>query len=324
MKKTNRFEAFVASAGPSRRQFLTTVGALGALALRPLRLDAEDDGVVGLARRSAIDAEIVTHRVRENVAMLEGSGGNITVVVGRDGTMLVDAGLPVSRARIAAAVQRLSRAPITHVVNTHWHFDHTDGNAWLHDAGAVIVAHAQTRQHLSTSTHVEGWQHTFPPAPDAARPGLVVGDLHTLDAHGVPMLLRHYAPGHTDSDLSVHLIDTNVLVTGDTWWNGHYPFIDYSTGGSIDGAITAADANLAAVDERTRVVPGHGPVGGRSQLQDFRDMLMHARDAIGGLKKQGRSLDEVVAARPLAAYDATWGGFLVPSPVFVGLVYQGC
>jgi glyoxylase-like metal-dependent hydrolase (beta-lactamase superfamily II) len=314
----------MAPAGASRRTFLTTVGAVGALALRPPRLEAEDDGVVGMARRAAVDAEIVTHPVREQVAMLEGSGGNITVVAGRDGTLLVDAGLPVSRARIVAAVRRLSAAPITHVVNTHWHFDHTDGNAWLHESGAVIVAHARTRQHLATHTHVEGWQHTFPPAPEAARPGLVVGDLHKLDASGHTVLLRHYAPGHTDSDLSVHLIDTNVLVTGDTWWNGHYPFIDYSTGGGIDGAIIAAETNLAAVDERTRVVPGHGPVGGRAELQGFRDMLLHARDAIGALKKQGRSLDEVVAARPLAAYDATWGGFLVPSSVFVGLVYQGC
>lgn len=256
--------------------------------------------------------------------MLEGSGGNITVVAGPDGTLLVDSGFPVSRDRIVDAVQRLSRAPITHLVNTHWHFDHTDGNAWLHEAGAVIVAHGQTRQHLSTSTRVEGWQHTFPPVPIGARPGIVVGDLHKLDATGVNMLLRHYAPGHTDSDLSVHLVDGNVLVTGDTWWNGHYPFIDYSTGGSIDGAIAAAEANLAAADARTRVVPGHGPVGGRADLLVFRDMLLHARDAVGAHKARGRTLEEVVAARPLADYDAVWGGFLVPSPVFIGLVYQGC
>ncbi|WP_239492685.1 MBL fold metallo-hydrolase [Luteitalea sp. TBR-22] len=324
MTKTNRFEPFLASVGGSRRRFLVTLGAVGALALRPRQLEAEDEGVVGLARRSAIDADIVTHPVSERVVMLEGSGGNITVVAGRDATILVDAGFPVSRARILAAVQRHSTAPITHVVNTHWHFDHTDGNAWLHDSGAVIVGHARTHQHMSTSTHVQGWRHTFPPAPEAARPGLVVGDLHKLDANGVAVLLRHYPPGHTDSDLSVHLIDSNVLVTGDTWWNGHYPFIDYSTGGSIDGAITAAETNLAAADERTRVVPGHGPVGSRGDLREFRDMLLHARDAVGALKKQGRSLEEVVAARPLARYDATWGGFLVPSPMFVGLVYQGC
>lgn len=325
MTRTDQPEESTTAAGTSRRRFLLSLGAAaGVVASRPPALRAEDDGVVALIRRAADGTRIVTHPIRESVWMLEGSGGNITVVAGRGGTMLVDSGLPASRARIVAAVQALTRAPITQLVNTHWHFDHTDGNAWLHESGAVVIAHPRTLRHMSTSTRVEGWQHTFPPAAAGARPGVVVGDLHKLDANGVATVLRHYAPGHTDSDLSVHLIDSNVLVTGDTWWNGHYPFIDYSTGGSIDGALAAAEANLSAVDGDTRVVPGHGPVGGRAELVAFRDMLLHARDAIGGLKAQGRSLDEIVAARPLAAYDPTWGGFLVPSSVFIGLVHQGC
>ena len=137
------------------------------------------------------------------------------------------------------------------------------------------------------------------------------------------LLLKYYGPAHTDSDISVNFTDADVLHVGDTWWNGVYPFIDYSTGGGIDGSIRAVEANLAAVSSSTIVIPGHGPVGGKSDMAEFRDMLVAIREKVAGLKKQGRSLDETIAAKPTAAYAANGGQFLITPAMFTTLVYQG-
>jgi glyoxylase-like metal-dependent hydrolase (beta-lactamase superfamily II) len=135
--------------------------------------------------------------------------------------------------------------------------------------------------------------------------------------------MKYYSPAHTDSDISVYFTEADVLHTGDTWWNGVYPFIDYSTGGNIDGTIRAAEANVKAVNAQTMVIPGHGPVGRMADLEEFRDMLISIRDNVSKLKKQGRSLEDTIAAKPTAAYDAKWGQFLITPAIFTGLVYQG-
>jgi glyoxylase-like metal-dependent hydrolase (beta-lactamase superfamily II) len=311
-------------ADPSRRRFLASLGALSAATIAvPTWLNAQDTGIVATARGEAAKGEITVRALRGNIHVLEGSGGNIGVFAGRDGKLLVDTGFPVSRAKITAALERISADPIKQLVNTHWHFDHTDGNEWLHAAGATIIAHDNTRRHLSKATRVEGWQYTFPKAPAGALPTVVFSDEHRLHVNGSAVVLRHYAPAHTDSDIAVQFVDANILMTGDTWWNGHFPFIDYSTGGSLAGTIRAVEANIAAVAADTIVVPGHGPVAGRAELLECRDMLTTVRDAVAVLKKQGRTLDETIAAKPTARYDAKWGGFLISGGVFTGLVYQG-
>jgi glyoxylase-like metal-dependent hydrolase (beta-lactamase superfamily II) len=252
-----------------------------------------------------------------------GAGGNIGVLAGRDGKLLVDAGYVAARPRITDALATISSDPIKHLINTHWHFDHTDGNEWLHNAGAAIVAHENTRKHLSNNTRVEAWDFTFPAAPAAALPATVFHDQHEIHINGTTVSLKYYGNAHTDSDIFVHFVDADILQTGDTFWNGSYPFIDYSTGGSIDGQIRAAEINLARATGKTIVISGHGPVGGKTDLTMFRDVLVEVRDKVMALKKQGRSLPEIVAARPGGRYDAAWGqGFVSPS-VFVGLVYQG-
>ena len=144
----------------------------------------------------------------------------------------------------------------------------------------------------------------------------------TLHLSGATVVLRHYGPAHTDSDLSVYFAEADVLHVGDTWWNGVYPFIDRSTGGSIDGMIRATESNLARVTARTVIIPGHGPVGGRAQLIEFRDMLVAIRTKVAALKQQGKSLAEVMAAKPTSAYDARWGS-LVPARLFTRTVYAG-
>jgi glyoxylase-like metal-dependent hydrolase (beta-lactamase superfamily II) len=272
-------------------------------------------------RNAAATAKINIYKLRGNVSVLEGSGGNITVLTGHDGKVLVDAG--ISRPQVEEALVGLSDDPVKHLINSHWHFDHTDGNEWLHSVGAEITAHENTRKHLSVSTRVADWNFTFPPAPAGALPANVITADETLHLNGATLALKCYGPSHTDSDLSIEFQEDNVIAVADTFWNRQYPYIDYSTGGSIDGMIRAAEANVANTNDETIVIPGHGPIGDKSQLIEFRDMLVAIREKVADLKKQGKSLDEVVAAKPTADFDEKWGGFVVDGNFFTRLVYAG-
>jgi glyoxylase-like metal-dependent hydrolase (beta-lactamase superfamily II) len=307
----------------SRRRLLAMTGVCtGALLARPTRV-IPGDGLVQIMVAEAAKAKINVQPLRRNISVLEGSGGNIAVLTGDDGKLLVDAGFAVSRPAISNALASINPDPVKHLISSHWHTDHTDGNAWLHAAGAEITAQENTRKHLAVATRVDGWNYNFPAAPAGALPVKVFAsdcELHRNDTH---IVLKHYAPAHTDSDISVYFTDADVMHVADTWWNGVYPFIDYSTGGSIDGAIRAAETNLSLISDKMIVIPGHGPVGGKPDVAEFRDMLVSVRTNVARLKKQGRSLDETIAAKPTAAFDAKWGQFLITPAHFTALVYQG-
>jgi glyoxylase-like metal-dependent hydrolase (beta-lactamase superfamily II) len=313
----------------SRRGFcLCCAVAAGSAAtggwLTPSQAFAEAQNIVDVFRDEAAKARIKVHKLRGKVAILEGSGGNIAVLTGGDGKVFVDAGITGTRPRILQAANSLSRDPITHLINTHWHFDHTDGNLWLSEEGAAIIAHTNTHKHLLSVQRVADWDFTFPTAPLAAVPTEVFSSEMTLDVNDSTLHLKHYDPAHTDSDISVTFTEADIRHCGDTYWNGIYPFIDYSTGGSIDGMIKATEENLAAVSDKTIVVPGHGqPVSDKKELSAFRDMLVSIRDNVAKLKRQGRSLDETTAAKPTAAFDAKWGQFVITPAFFTKMVYEG-
>lgn len=308
----------------SRRRFLVASSIFtAAVFIRPWRALAEGESPVTIIRGAATSAKITIRRLRGNVSMLEGSGGNIAVLTGRDGKLLVDAGITASKPRIVEALESLGSDPVKHLINSHWHFDHTDGNEWLHAMGAEITAHENTRKHLAKTTRVDAWNFTFPPAPPSALPAKVFRKDLKLSLNGEELVLRHYHPAHTDSDISVAFTEADILHTGDTWWNSHFPFIDYNTGGSINGMIEAANTNIARVSAKTIIIPGHGPVGGKAELIEYRDMLVTVRDRVAALKKQGKSLEEVIAAKPTADYDAKWGGFVINGSTFTTLVYAG-
>jgi glyoxylase-like metal-dependent hydrolase (beta-lactamase superfamily II) len=267
---------------------------------------------------------VTSYTLRGNVSVLEGSGGNIAVLTGPDGKVLVDAGISVSRPQLTKSLSNLDPEPITHLINTHWHFDHTSGNEWLHSVGAKIIAHENTRKHLSEIQRVEDWDYNFLPSPSGAIPSDVFSGNRKLKLNGASIELKSYKPAHTDSDLSVTFGEADILHVGDTYWNGIYPFIDYSTGGSIDGMIAASDVNLAAATDNTIIIPGHGkPVSNKAELKAFRDMLVDIRDKVAALKKAGRALPETVAAKPTADHDAKWGQFVIDPPFFTKLVYEG-
>jgi glyoxylase-like metal-dependent hydrolase (beta-lactamase superfamily II) len=309
----------------SRRKFLVAGGfAIAAAYFAPRSLFAQQgDELVPAAMRASATAKITVQTLRRNISVLLGPGGNIAVLTGPDGKLIVDAEIVTARPNVSAALASINADPIKQLINTHWHFDHTGGNQWLHEAGASILAQENTRKHLLVDTRVEGWHHTFPASPAGAIPSTVFSEEYTVRSNNTTLALKHYPPAHTDSDISVHFEEADILHVGDTFWNRDYPFIDYSTGGSIDGQIRAAEANLAKVDEKTIVIGGHRAVGGKADLILFRDVLVELRDKVAALKKQGRTLAEVVAAKPGARYDAEWGrSFMTPS-AFLELVYRG-
>lgn len=304
---------------------LTTKGGW----LSPEEAYAEARNIVDLIRDYAATMPIQLHNLRGNLTIIEGSGGNIAVLTGADGKVFVDAGIAASRPRILEAVNSLSRDPIKHLINTHWHFDHTDGNQWLNEEGAAILAHENTHKRLLFAQRVEDWDFNFPAPPLAAVPTELFSSEKTLNLNRSTLHLKYYGPAHTDCDISVTFSEADILHCGDTYWNGFYPFIDYSSGGSIDGMIKAAEANVAAAGDKTVVIPGHNlpghasPVSNKAELTSYLDMLVAIRENVAKLKWQGRSLDETVAAKPTAAFDAKWGQFIITPAFFTKVVYEG-
>ena len=301
----------------------TTFAATGGW-LSPSQVFAKARNVVDAMRADAANAVIAIHKLRGNVSALVGSGGNIAVLTGPEGKILVDAGITASRPRIMEALNSLGGEPISHLINTHWHFDHADGNEWLNGEGAVILAHENTRKHLSEATRVDDWDFNFPAARAAAVPGEVFAADRTINLNGHATELKYFGPAHTDGDAIVIFTEADVLHAGDIYWNGFYPFIDYSTGGSIDGTIRAVEAILKTVGDGMVIVPGHGePASNKAELTSYRDMLLAVREKVAELKQQGCTVDETIAAIPTAEFDAKWGRFVVSPANFTRLVYAG-
>jgi glyoxylase-like metal-dependent hydrolase (beta-lactamase superfamily II) len=313
----------------SRRGFcLCCIGATSLAAiggwLTPGQTFAKASGIVDMIRADAAIAPIRVHKLRGGVAILEGSGGNIAVLTGPDGKLLVDAGITASRPRIIEALDTLGNQPIRHLINTHWHFDHADGNEWLHKEGVSILAHENARKHLMAAQRVEDWNFDFPPSPPGALPAETMSSEKSIRINRSKLSLKHHPGAHTDGDIAVTFEEGDILHAGDIYWNGIYPFIDYSTGGSIDGTIRAVAALLASMSDQTIVIPGHGPsVSTKSELKSYHDMLVAIREAVAALKRQGHSLDEIVAARPTAPYDEKWGQFVINPAFFTRLVHHG-
>ena len=309
----------------SRRSLcLCCLGATAGGWLSPREAYAEARGLVTLIKDSAASAPIIMHKLRNNIYALEGSGGTVAVLFGNEGKVLVDAGIAVSRPQMMKALETIGQEPINLLINTHWHFDHTDGNPWLNAAGATIIAQENTRKYLAQVQRVSDWDYNFLALPPAGLPTEVFGQQHTLKRNGMTIEMKYYGPAHTDSDISVRFSEANVIHVADTFWNGIYPFIDYSTGGSIDGMIAATDVNLAAVDRETIVIAGHGKaIGTKAEMQDYRNMLVTVRETVARLKRQGLSRDEVVAAKPTAAFDDNFGHFVIDPAFFTRLVFEG-
>ena len=278
-------------------------------------------GTAAAQERDLSQVQIQTVSVAPGLSMLVGAGGNIGVSAGEDGVFLVDDQYAPMAEKIKAAVAALSPKPIRFVLNTHWHGDHTGGNESLGKSGTLIVAHDNVRARMSTEQFIALFDSRVPPSPAAALPVVTFADAVTFHLNGDEVHAFHVPPAHTDGDSIVHFKKANAVHMGDIYFNGMYPFIDVSSGGSIDGMIAAVDRVLPMLGADTKVIPGHGPLSNKAELTNYRDMLEGVRGAIAKLVAAGKTLDEAKAAKPTAPWDAKWGqGFIQPDAM-VALVY---
>jgi cyclase len=285
---------------------------------RRLQQAAADPIEAMRAQLGAVPIEGV--KLTDNLTMFSGPGGNVLVLHGPDGKIVVDGFVQPAWAGLKQALDGFGSSPIQSLVDTHWHIDHADNNANFRKAGATIVAHENTRKRLTETHQLLGM--TFKPAPPEALPTRTFKDTHTLNANGEEVALGHIPPANTDTDIYIRCSKANVLHLGDVFFNRVYPFIDASTGGSVNGMIAGADMALKLADGTTKIIPGHGPLATRDDLTKYRDMLVTVRDRVLTLKKGGKTLEEVVAAAPTKDLDATWGkGFMQPNN-FVTLIYN--
>jgi cyclase len=266
--------------------------------------------------------EIKTTDLGDNMYMLEGQGGNITVAVAKDGIIMVDGEFAPLHDKIKAAVATVSNQPIKYLLNTHFHGDHTGGNEPFAKDGVTVVSEVNVKNRLAagTTNGLTGVK-TPPVSPDALPAKTYTGSYH-IRLRGRVADLKHIANAHTDGDTYVWFKTANVLSTGDTFTNGRYPNIDFANGGNIRGMIAATDAYLKLVNDKSRIVPGHGPLGDKAALIAYRTMLVTARDRMAKLVKDGKSEDDVVAAKPFADLDTKWAPNELAGKNFIRVVYH--
>jgi cyclase len=266
--------------------------------------------------------EIKTTDLGDNVYMLEGQGGNITVAVAKDGIIMVDGQFAPLHDKIKASIAVISNLPIKYLINTHFHGDHTGGNESFAKDGATVVAQINVKNRLAAGTTNGLTGAKTPPAPQGALPSDTYTNFSKIRLRGRVADLKHIANAHTDGDTYVWFKTANVLSTGDTFTNGRYPNIDFANGGNIKGMIAATDIYLKLVNAKTRIVPGHGPIADKAALVEYRTMLMTARDRMAKLVKEGKSEDDVVAAKPFADLDAKWAPTELAGKNFIRVVYH--
>jgi cyclase len=268
-------------------------------------------------------ARFATQLVSPGIHMLvEPSGGNVGLSVGEDGVFMIDDHLEAVSPRLLAAVRSITASHVRMLINTHFHFDHAGGNAALGSGGAIIVAHDNVRRRLNADQFYEAFNFT---QKRTAKPGLPVITFSrdvTFHLNGDEIHAFHVRSAHTDGDAVVFFRSANVIHTGDIFFNGTYPFIDVSMGGSIDGMIAAASRLVALATTDTKIIPGHGPLADRAALVRYRDMLVGTRLAVRTAMQGNRTLAQVKAAKPTARWDSTWGnGFMKPDQ-YVESVYR--
>ncbi len=267
------------------------------------------------------EVTIETTRVADNLYMLRGLGGNLGLWTGGDRVLLIDDQYAPLNDKIVVAIRALTLKPIDLVLNTHWHSDHTGGNEAFGRAGATILAHENVRARMSTRQEMKVFGRVIEARPEIALPVITYPGGITLHL-GDAVEVHHLSAAHTDGDSIVHFPAANAIHAGDIVFNGTYPFIDVGAGGRLGGLIEAVDHILALCNETTKIIPGHGDLATPADLRAYRDMLAGARIAVRRLVAQGKTRDQVIAARPTAPWDEVWGqGFIKPD-LWTGMLYD--
>ena len=264
--------------------------------------------------------EIKTTKLSDTTYMMVGAGGNLGLSVGEDAVFLIDDQFAPLTEKIKAAIAAITSKPVRFILNTHWHFDHTGGNENFANAGAILVAHENVRRRMSTDQFIEFIKSTQPAFPKAALPVVTFAQGLTFHLNGDEMRVTHIPRAHTDGDAIVQFVASDVIHMGDVYFSGMYPFIDTSSGGTIDGTIAGCDQALAIAKDSTRIIPGHGPLSNRAELKEYRDMLATVAARIRKLIADGKKVDEIVAAKPTADLDGKWGQGYVKGDKFAEMI----
>ncbi len=274
------------------------------------------------ANTAADEINMTAKSVRQGIYMLVGRGGNVGVLTGDKGMLVIDDQYADHSEALDSALKSLSDKPVQFLINTHWHSDHSGGNTFFGEQGAVIVAHDNVRKRLMSGGEIAAFGLKVPPAKPAALPSITYDAGTRFYWNGQTVDLTHPNPAHTDGDTVVYFQEANVVHTGDLYFNGLFPFIDASSGGKVRGVIAGVDEVLARIDAKTVIIPGHGPLSNKQELQAYRAMLQTVADRVDQLKAAGKLRADVIAAKPTAEFDKDWGdGFLTPD-VWVGIVFD--
>lgn len=254
---------------------------------------------------------VTTVPVAPSIHMLQGAGGNVGVFSGPDGVIVIDDQYAPMAPKLLAAVREISKQPLRFVLNTHWHGDHTGGNEQMGDAGAVIVAHENVRKRMSASHFNPIFERTTPAADPDALPVVTFTDSVRFHMNGATVEVIHVRPAHTDGDSIVRFPESNVIHTGDVFFNGNFPFVDTSSGGSLEGMIAVVDRILESSNDATKIIPGHGPLATKNDLRVYAAMLREVQGRMENAIRAHRTREAVLAAKPLASLDEKWGtGFI--------------
>ena len=275
------------------------------------------------AQQNFDKVEIKTQKLSDSVYMLIGAGGNMGLSIGADAVFLIDDQFAPLTPKIEAAIKALTPKPVGFVVNTHWHSDHTGGNVNLGKAGALIVAQDNVRKRLSSDQFIELLRAKEVPMAKEGLPVITFSQSVNFHLNGDHIAVFHVPNAHTDGDAIIHFRKANIVHMGDVFFNGFYPFIDFSSGGTPDGFIAAVEQVIAITDAQTKIIPGHGPLATKADLVIYRDMLVGTIGKIKALVKQGKTLEEIVATKPTTDFDERWGKGFIPPARYIEMVMKG-
>jgi cyclase len=278
--------------------------------------------VVASAQQSFDTVKIRPQKIAEHIYLLKGSGGNIGVLTGADGVVMIDDQFAPLSEKIAAAIKTLDSGPIRFLINTHVHGDHSGGNDNFSKAGATIVAHDQVRERMMKESVNLRMNRTFPPREKVAWPVITFDNKLNFHLNDEDIELLHFDPGHTDGDAIIHFKKANVYHTGDAFVRTGYPFIDGSSGGTLNGYISTLAKLLTVLDGNSKVIPGHGDLGTRADVKAVHDMLVDIRDQVAAALKTGKNVEDIPGMNITAKYDAQWGAGFVKGKDFVLVVAE--
>ena len=258
--------------------------------------------------------EVKAQKLTERIYMLTGAGGNLGLSVGEEAVFLVDDQYAPMTEKIRAAIAAITPQPVRFVLNTHWHGDHTGGNENFGKAGSIVVAHENVRKRMAAAQFNDFFKRETPASPKGALPVVTFDGVVSFHMNGEEIRGIHVPRAHTDGDTIVHFLGSDVIHMGDVYFNGLYPFVDTASGGSVEGTIAACDQVLKIATEKTRIIPGHGPLSNAAELKAYRDMLATVLARVKRLVAEGRTQAEIGAAGVTREYDEKWGkGFMPPA-----------